>query len=250
MARRRIPGERRDQLWQDERTVRGYERTRSSVPYEREEFDIVCRVLAAHGVEPLTMLDLGAGDGLATAAMMERMPVHHAVLVDFSVPMLAAARGRFAESANGAKVDIVEGDLFDPGWPEALPPWGPYDLVLSRHAIHHLPHERKRRLNAEILELLRPGGMFVNIEHVQSLGPQYAEAFDQLMVERIHSSSANGSSLDDVVAQYRARMDGDLNILAPVEDQLGWLRESGFVDVDCAFKALELAVLCGRRPAG
>jgi len=33
-----------------------------------------------------------------------------------------------------------------------------------------------------------------------------------------------------------------------VESQLDWLRELGFADVDCFFKAFELAVFGGRKP--
>jgi SAM-dependent methyltransferase len=217
------------------------------VPYEQDEFDIVRRVLEAHGVTPSVMLDLGAGDGLATAAMIERVPVDRAVLVDFSEPMLAAARDRFNDIQ--LDVTVVEGDLFHPEWRDGLPLQKSYDLVLSRHAIHHLPDVRKRSLYGEILDLVRPGGMFVNIEHVKSLGVHYQEAFDRLMVERIHANAVAGTSFDDVLAAYRSRMDGELNILASVEDQCRWLRDVGFVDVDCPFKALELAVFCGRKPA-
>ncbi len=240
-------GERRDTLWKHPDTVRGYEKSRPSVPYDQEEFDIVRRVLEAHSVTPAMMLDLGAGDGLATAAIVDRMPVERAVLVDFSEPMLAAARNRFADGR--LEVAVIEGDLFEPGWRIHLPHADRYDLVLSRHAIHHLPDARKRALYGEIFDLVRPGGMFVNIEHVKSLGIHYQEAFDRLLVERIHANSAEGTSIDDVLAAYRARMDGELNILASVEDQCVWLRDVGFVDVDCPFKALELAVLAGRKPS-
>lgn len=241
-----VPEERRDILWKHPDTVRGNEMSRPSVPYEQDEFDIVRRVLEAHGVTPTAMLDLGSGDGLATAGMIDRMPVDRAVLVDFSEPMLAVARARFA----GTQFDVavVEGDLFDSGWREGLPATEGYDLVMSRHAIHHLPDSRKRTLYGEIFELVRPGGMFVNIEHVKSLGTHYEEAFNQLMVERIHANALDGTSLEEVLTAYRSRMDGELNILASVEDQCQWLRDVGFVDVDCPFKALELAVIVGLKP--
>jgi hypothetical protein len=53
-----------------------------------------------------------------------------------------------------------------------------------------------------------------------------------------------------VEREYDERPDQHANKLAPVEDQLAWLREIGFEDVDCPFKYFELAVLVGRKPAG
>lgn len=42
--------------------------------------------------------------------------------------------------------------------------------------------------------------------------------------------------------------DDPSNLLAPVEDQLAWLRSAGLADVDCHWKWRELALLAGRRP--
>ncbi len=238
---------RTDILWKQADTVRGYEQSRPAVPFEQVEFDIVGQVLRAHDVSPTTLLDLGAGDGLAAANMMDRMPVERAVLVDFSPPMLEAARIRFGD--RDARIELVEGDLYRPDWSDALPPEVSYDLVISRHAIHHLPDDRKRALYREIFGLLRPGGMFVHIEHVKSRSDGYQRAFDQVMVESIHAHSAVGRSLDEIVRAYRTRMDGELNILADVWDQTRWLEAIGYTSVDVPFKALELAVFCGIRPA-
>ena len=238
------PSPRRDVLWKHVDTVRGYERTRPAVPFEQEEFDIVRRVLEAQGVVPERLLDLGAGDGLATAELMRRMTVREAWALDFSEPMVEAAWARFA----GENVSVIEGDLYDPGWSSSLPADVAFDVIISRHAIHHLPDDRKRALYGEVFGFLRPGGMFVNIEHVKSAAPAYQAAFDRMMVESIHPHAVEGTALEEAVSAYRNRMDGELNILAPVEDQCQWLRDIGFVDVDFPFKALELAVITARRP--
>lgn len=241
-------GVRKDVLWQDVETVRGYERSRPAVPFEQTEFDIVCQVLRALDVTPTRMLDLGAGNGLATSSMMARMPVETAVLVDFSPPMLEAAELALA----GAGIDstVIMGDLYDPQWVTGLPQPREYDLVISRHAIHHLPDERKFALYAEIFELLRPGGVFVNIEHVKSRALPYQQAFDQVMIESIHALAPAGQSMDEVTAAYHTRMDGELNILADVWEQAQWLERIGYANVDIPFKALELAVFCGQRRQG
>ena len=51
-----------------------------------------------------------------------------------------------------------------------------------------------------------------------------------------------------VADEYHNRPDKAANILVPVEVQCDWLRACGFGDVDCYFKAFELAVFGGRRP--
>ena len=57
-------------------------------------------------------------------------------------------------------------------------------------------------------------------------------------------------SYQSALAEHRSSDQKAANRLAPVEAQLSWLREIGFVDVDCYCKYLELAVLAGyrRRP--
>jgi tRNA (cmo5U34)-methyltransferase len=237
---------RKDVIWQDPTTTSSYHQSRRGIPFAEAHFDIAERVLRAHDVEVQRVLDLGAGDGIATDAIAARFPIAKAVLVDFSEPMLTAARERFRDSR--LDVRCVAGDLLGSDWPAEVRESGPFDLVISRFAIHHLPHERKRSLYAEILDLLRPGGMFVNIEHVQSPNLAYQAAFDRMLVEGIHRIDADQRTIEDVEHAYRRRQDADTNILAPVELQCDWLRQLGFVDVDCAFKALELAVFAGRKP--
>jgi SAM-dependent methyltransferase len=163
-------------------------------------------------------------------------------LVDFSPPMLARARERFAGAA--VEVDIVDADLNDPGWREQLPT---YDLIVSRYAIHHLPHDRKRALYAEIHDLLAPGGLFFNIEHVSSVSPVYTDIFERLIIDGMVATSDGSLDLEEATTAFYARQDAQTNILAPAEDQCAWLREIGFVDVDVVMKVFELAVIVARR---
>ncbi len=47
---------------------------------------------------------------------------------------------------------------------------------------------------------------------------------------------------------YVYRPDKAANILAPLETQLQWLRQIGYLDVDCLFKIYELCLFIGRKP--
>ncbi len=167
------------------------------------------------------VLDLGTGDGRLLDLVLTARPGSTGVGLDFNAEMLARARERFA---GDDRVDIAEHDLDDP-----LPDGGPYDVVVSSFAIHHVPDTRKRRLYAECFDRLRPGGAFLNLEHVASPTEDLHRAFLAVL----------GTDLAD---------DDPSNLLAPVEDQLEWLRAVGFTDVDCHWKWRELALLAGVRP--
>ncbi len=172
------------------------------------------------------ILDLGTGDGRLLALVREELArrEHHpgteAVAVDFSPAMLDAVRKRFAGESS---VSVIAHNMDEP-----LPALGKFDAVISSFAIHHLVHERKRALYAEIYGLLNPGGVFCNLEHVASPTPRLHEEF----LKRIG---------------FTVETEDPSNKLLDVETQLGWLREIGFADVDCAWKWRELALLVGRR---
>ena len=168
------------------------------------------------------VLDLGCGDGRLLSLVRAAHPDVVGVAVDFSDVMLDRARTRFG----GQPVDVVVHDLATP-----LPALGTFDAVVSSFAIHHLTHDRKRALYGEVATRLAPGGTFANLEHVASPS------------DRLHHRFRDAMGIGDTP-------DDPSNILAPVEDQLGWLRDAGFVDVDCHWKWRELALLAGVRPDG
>jgi tRNA (cmo5U34)-methyltransferase len=169
------------------------------------------------------VLDLGTGDGRLLGLLSHDRPGMFGVGLDFSEPMLQAAHERFADER---RITLINHDLAEPLPGEAL---GRFDVVVSSFAIHHLEDERKRSLYGEVFDLLEPGGVFANLEHVAS------------PTERLHIAffAAIGEPLEDADPSDR---------LLGVETQLGWLRELGFDDVDCYWKWLEMTLLVGVKP--
>jgi tRNA (cmo5U34)-methyltransferase len=166
------------------------------------------------------ILDLGTGDGRLVSLVRGQHPNTEAVALDFSPPMLEAARKRFVGDAH---VSVVTHNMDLP-----LPNLGSFDAVISSFAIHHLMHDRKRALYAEIYDLLEPGGVFCNLEHVSSPSQRLHEEFLLRIGFTVETEDPSNKLLD-------------------FETQLGWLREIGFGDVDCHWKWRELALLVGMR---
>jgi ubiquinone/menaquinone biosynthesis C-methylase UbiE len=216
------------------------------IPDRPRQLDVLLRVLRFLQREPASFLDLGTGDGILLATMLQAYPQARGVAVDFSPLMLEQARQRLAPFDE--RVRIVEADLGTPAWRDQVS--GPFDAVISGFAIHHLPHERKRMLYREIYELLSQGGVFLNAEHVSSPSPRVEEMFDDAMIDHLFQrrrESGESVTHEQVLRDFLQRPDRAANILASVEEQCRWLRELGFRDVDCFWKYFELAIFGGSR---
>jgi tRNA (cmo5U34)-methyltransferase len=166
------------------------------------------------------VLDLGAGDGRLLDLVLRARPSAVGVAVDFSPPMLERLSQRFASDS---RVQVIAHNLEEP-----LPNLGTFDAVVSSFAIHHVDHQRKRQLDREIWDALAVGGVFCNLEHVSSASEYGHTRF----------LAAMGTTAAD---------EDPSNQLLDVHTQLEWLREIGFVDVDCYWKWRELALLVGRK---
>ena len=204
-------------LWTSNEHARDYLERADSISHRQEGESALLEFI------PRTVrriLDLGTGDGRLLGLVRQERPDMEGVAVDFSPTMLEAVRQRFAGESS---VSVVTHNLDEP-----LPGLGKFDAVISSFAIHHLVHERKRALYMEIYDLLNPRGVFCNLEHVASPTPELHEQF----LERIG---------------FTVETEDPSNKLLDVETQLGWLRQIGFVGVDCHWKWRELALLAGVR---
>jgi SAM-dependent methyltransferase len=204
-------------LWSSAEHALEYLGRADSIPHRVEGEATLLEFLPA---APGRVLDIGSGGGRLLSLVKAARPGASCVALDFSPAMLATLRTLF--SADGT-VSVVAHDL-----DQELPQLGAFDAVVSSFAIHHVNHGRKRSLYAEIFALLAPGGVFLNLEHVAS------------PTNRLHAEFLRAISCAE----------GDpSNKLLDLETQLGWLREIGFVDVDCHWKWRELALLAGGKAA-
>ena len=181
--------------------------------------------------EPLRILDLGAGTGMLAAVVAAAYPDAKLTLFDFSPRMLEQARETL-----GGLVEVLTGDMYE-GIPE-----GPWDAVISALAIHHMTDPGKRRVYEWVFSGLRPGGIFVNAEHILGETPALQEHYAEWHRWQAFEKGLTEAEWADAVE----RMSHDH--LTPLSTQLAWLAEIGFVDVDCLLKDHGFAAFTGRRP--
>ena len=173
------------------------------------------------------VLELGAGTGLFSTMLRERMPGAALHLVDVSEAMLAQARERLR---GDARATFEAGDYRSMPLPTGL------DVVASALSIHHLEHEAKQALFASVYAALRPGGVFVNADQVAGPTDGLEGGYVKRWLAAVRACGATETQIEESL--YRQREDRR----ASVEAQLGWLRVAGFADVDCWFKDGSFAV--------
>jgi tRNA (cmo5U34)-methyltransferase len=238
-----------DEVWKLPAIVDRFLSYRAAIPLAHEQIGVMMSILRTRQ-EPLeNFLDLGCGDGILGAAILGEYPSAHAVLVDFSEPMLAQAQVQLKEY--GTQLTFENLDYGDPAWVNAVQRFDPFDAIVSGYSIHHQPDERKQEIYQEIFSLLKPGAWFVNIEHVSSAAMTNIDLFeDHYVTARYAIEQRNDGtlSLEQIAVEYKNRPDKAANLLAPVELQCDWLREIGYEEVDCYFRIYELAVFAGRKP--
>ena len=181
---------------------------RGEIPrYDQLQESITAATIA---IDAATILDLGTGTGETLARVLHRHPLAHAVGVDESEGMLAVARGHLEEY----DVTLRVADLLDPL------PAGPFDLVISALAVHHLDGPGNATLFARVAGALRPGGRFVLGDVI--LPPDVSSAVIPL---------TDGWDKPSTVAE-----------------QVGWLAEAG-LSVEVLWQEDDLAIFSADRPS-
>lgn len=132
------------------------------VPDREERFRVVIDVVrAVVGTEPARVVDLGCGPGSLSARLSDALPAAEIVGVDADPLLLGLG------SANaGPRVRLVQTDLTDPTWPERTGLDGPWDAAVSSTALHWLTPDALAALYRTLAQRLRPGGVFVNADHL------------------------------------------------------------------------------------
>ena len=166
--------------------------------HELEERVAACTV----GLHVVRVLELGVGTGETARRVLAIHPRAHLVGIDASPEMLARAREA-----------LPDADLRLRRLEDALPA-GPFDLVVSALAVHHLDADGKRDLFRRVADVVRPGGRFV-------LG-------DVVVPERPEDA--------------RIEIDWVVDLPDRADDQVAWLTEAG-LSAEIVWQRGDLAVV-------
>ena len=181
---------------------------------------------------PINVLDLGAGTGLFSKHVLDSYRNAHFVLYDLGEKMLNIARERFASSPK--QFEYILGDY------RTLNLSQKFDLVISSLSIHHLEDDEKQKLFKEIYLLINNGGLFINIDQIRGETKEVRDLYWNHWLEQVNQSGASQEQINDSI-ERRLTYDKDSLLM----DQLNWLKEAGFKDIDCVYKNYFVGVFMG-----
>jgi tRNA (cmo5U34)-methyltransferase len=106
-----------------------------------------------------------------------------------------------------------------------------FDLVISSLSIHHLMDGEKIELFRTIHQLLRKTGVFINIDQVRGETTYLRDLYWSHWLTQVKRVEPSEERIRESINR-RTTYDRD----ALLVDQLQWLKEAGFVNVDCVYK--------------
>jgi SAM-dependent methyltransferase len=219
------------------------------MPDRDERFAVIADVVEELVGRPDPLIvDLGIGPGSLATRLLDRIPAATVVGVDAD-PLL---RG-LADLAHGSdRLRTVAADLREDGWFDALGLDRPPDAFVSTTALHWMNREPLRKLITRCGATLRPGGIFVDGDHLYegAAGPRLDDLARTLTarrarrtgVERTEDWGAWWRAVDEapeLAELVQARAGGFVHTVEDrpsVYDYLTYLREAGFAEAGTAWQ--------------
>ncbi|MEV0246313.1 class I SAM-dependent methyltransferase [Nocardia sp. NPDC050712] len=229
------------------------------MPDREERFRVMLDVVeAAVGPNP-RVLDLACGTGSISRRLFARLPQANSVALDMDPTLMAIAGGSFE---GDRRITFVTADLSQPGWADDLA-GEPFDAVLTATALHWMQPDPLARLYADLAKVVRPGGVFVNADHMPDPETPLLNAIDET-ARRGYEARARAAGAVDweqwwalvaadprlsaVYAASRAILDDHVKgVTHPVAWHTEKLAEAGFPESGVAWRSVTDAVVVAIR---
>ncbi len=174
------------------------------------------------------VLDLGVGTGITSRLIKDLLPRIHLDVVDFSKQMLKGAKKKLDKK----NVSYIFGDY------SKLKFKSKYDIAVSVIGIHHQNTLGKKKLFKKIFKLLKLKGIFIFGDLVTYKNKYEAAYNNALHYHHLVEKSTDKKTLEEWAYHHQY-----LNDLAPIENQIAWLKNAGFKQVIIKLLKMNTALL-------
>ena len=212
--------------------AKSYDRQRSIVIPNLDQLYTIITDLADSNIPTPKILDLGAGTGLLTENLFKKYSRGSFTLIDISEEMLDIAKKRFKDYHN---FKYILGDYLKTDFEES------FDIVVSSLSIHHLDDNDKRIIYSKVYELLNVKGIFLNADQVLAPDSENEYIYQKNWLEKIETGTLNQDEKEIIIDRMKHDKPSTL------ENNIIWLKNCGFTNVDIFYKYYNFCVLYGRK---
>jgi tRNA (cmo5U34)-methyltransferase len=204
------------------------------IPHYQQMVEALVLAIPFERTASVKVVDLGCGTGTVAQHVLQVFPNAQVTCVDMAENMIAMARAKLAMYRTAQYVvSDFQSFAFD----------GKYDVIVSSLALHHLLTDiDKKRFYGQIYRGLGSGGIFYNADVVLGsndfLQDRYMDQWRSFMRQNVSNQEIESKWIPKYRAEDRP---------AKLTDQLKWLAEIGFADVDVLWKHYNFAVYGGQR---
>ena len=145
------------------------------LPDREVRFQVMLDAVSHLLPESFTAIDLACGPGAISQRLLNRFPQANCIAIDYDPVLLAIGQG--ALGTMGDRLRWIEADLTQDSWVESVGE-AQVDAVLTTTALHWLPIDRLVHLYQKLGQIIRPGGLFLNGDHLYF--PSHLNTFQQL----------------------------------------------------------------------
>jgi trans-aconitate methyltransferase len=150
-------------------------------PNRSKMVQIAIEVLPFPKTAALRAIDLGIGTGYFTQRFLNNFPNSRVLGIDGAQAMVELAKARLTSLAS--RVQFVIGDFRKVQ--ELASGAGTVDVVFSAYALHHLSRPDKEAVLRQAVELLVPGGWFINADLIVADSPELESQLQEIRVTGI-----------------------------------------------------------------
>jgi len=171
---------------------------------------------------PISILDLGSGNGNVTAQLIPYFPDATFTLVDASAEMIAMCRSQFRN------YDVVYVNTY---FKDFLFVEENYDLVVAGFSLHHCDENEKQSIFKNIYTSLKKGGIFSYSDLMISKTSPDHEILLRKWGKFVNSNFSDGKKWTWLMEHYAA-FDKPTDYMVQIE----WIINAGFFEIKIPFQ--------------
>jgi tRNA (cmo5U34)-methyltransferase len=204
-----------------------------AVPARSEQIAALLTLVPFSTDDAFHVVELASGEGRLSHAVLDAFPQATLLALDYEASMQQETASRIA--AFNARGSVAGFDMLRDDWYGLL---DGADVVVSSLCIHHLDGAGKQRLFGAVQRHLSERGAFLIADLVMPVRAQVRELFAATWDGMAEAASIDLYDRRDIFEQFVRehwnyyRYPDDFDKPSPLADQLVWLRQAGFAQVD------------------